>query len=104
RLSQTQPGGEQIAIGVEGVESRIHTALTSQISQARPVLQRGRRRFLPRPNPFDLAILDERVGDLAEGGFDGLLILRQRQSPSRCGGRPKASNLTYQNCKICLTL
>jgi hypothetical protein len=36
--------------------------------------------------------------------FDGLLILRQRQSLLLCGGRPKASNLIYQNCKICLTL
>jgi hypothetical protein len=39
-----------------------------------------------------------------EWGFDGLLILRQRQSLSRFGARPKTSNLIYQNCKICLTL
>jgi len=38
RLSQVQLGGEQVAIGVEGVELRIHSALISQISQARPVL------------------------------------------------------------------
>ena len=38
RLSQVQLGGEQIAIGVEDVELRIHSALISQISQARPVL------------------------------------------------------------------
>src|SRR5215813_7776214 len=38
RLSQVQLGGKQIAIGVEGVELRIHAALISQIGEARPVL------------------------------------------------------------------
>src|SRR2546426_9938382 len=85
RLSQAQLGGEQIAIGVEGVELRIHAALIPQVSQARPVLQRSYQQFLLRANLFDLAILDERVGDLAERGFDGLLILRQRQLPLRFG-------------------
>src|SRR5215475_12395713 len=79
RLSQAQLGGEQIAVGVQRVELSVNAALIPQISQARAVLQGGHKLFLLDANLLDLAVLDERVGDLAERVFDGLLILGQGQ-------------------------
>src|SRR5262245_57982734 len=38
RLRQVQLGGEQVAVGVQCIELRIHAALISQIGEARPVL------------------------------------------------------------------
>src|SRR5262245_7208120 len=84
-LSQVQFGCEQIAISVESVELRIHSAAVPQISQSRPVLQGGYEQFLLRANLFDLAIIDKRVRDLPESVFDRLLILRQRQLTLRFG-------------------
>ena len=77
-LRQAQLCVEQISICIEGVEQAVDAALISQISQPRAVLQGRHQQFLLGANFFHLAILHQRVRDVAEGDLNRLLILNQR--------------------------
>ena len=79
--SQVQFDGEQVAVGIQGIEESIDSSSIPHVGQARPVLQRGDQQFLLCSDFRHSAMLNERIRDFAERGFDGSFILDQRNLP-----------------------
>src|SRR5216117_1649143 len=68
---------EQVALCVEDLEVAVEPAGVAGRGEARRLAQRFDQKLLLRPLLRGLAVVDERVGDLAQGGVDGLLVADQ---------------------------
>src|SRR5439155_4128190 len=68
-LRQIQLSLKLIAVGVEGIQQRIHTAAIAHVGESRPVAQGAHQQLLlltAFPHPL---VSDERVGDLGKSGL-----------------------------------
>ncbi len=77
-LRQRQFRLEQIAVGIERVQLRVHAAAIAHIGEARAILQRGDQRLLLDAALARPLMRDQRVRNFGERGLNRLLILNQR--------------------------
>src|SRR5262245_52634742 len=78
RLRQLQLRVEKLALGVEDLEIARHAAAIADVGEPGRVAQRDDERFLLDAKLAALAVLDERVRDVAEGLLDRLPVTLER--------------------------
>jgi hypothetical protein len=71
-------GLEQIAIGIERIELRIHTANVSRIRQLFPIFKGRNERFLLKSAFSHSLVSNQGVGYFGKGSLYRLLILSER--------------------------
>ena len=78
RLRQIELRGEQPRVAVEHVEVAARAASITDVRQAAGIRGRLDELFLLRAELAGAAIADERIGELAEGLLNGLLLREDR--------------------------
>ena len=81
-LRQRKFGLEQVAVGIQRIELRIHAAAIAHVGEARAILQRGHQPLLLHAALARPLVRDQRVRDFGECGLNGLLVLNSALSRS----------------------
>src|SRR5262245_21510140 len=77
-LCEAQVSNEKLAVGIECFEQIRNAFFVSQIGKSRPILQGLNEQFALSANFSDLAVRDERIGNIAKGRLDRFLVIHNQ--------------------------